>query len=54
MLAISKNFLYPGHNHLLTTATNDHSLAGSQVIIKVSSHQYQRLANGYDLEIGHF
>ena len=30
------------------------SLADTQVIIKVSGHQYQWLAGGYDLEIGHF
>ena len=26
MLAISKNVLFPGHNHLLTTGTDDPSL----------------------------
>ena len=30
--AISKNVLFPGHNHLLTTSTVDPSLAGAQVI----------------------
>ena len=46
MLATSKSTVFPGHNHLLTAGT------GAQVIIKVTGHQYQRLA-GYDLEIGH-
>ena len=64
MLATSKNVLFQGHNHLLTTGTDDPTLwlspeknnkwAGAQVIIKVSGHQYQWLADGYDLEIGHF
>ena len=53
MLTTSKNVLFPGYNHLLTTGTDDPSLAGSRVIIKVKSHQYQWLAGGYDLEIGH-
>ena len=53
-LATSKNVLYPGQNHLLTTGTDDPSLAGTQVIIKVSGHQHQWLAGGYDLGIGHF
>ena len=54
MLATSKNVLFPGHNHLLTTGTDDPSLAGSWTIIQVSGHQHQWLAGGYDLEIGHF
>ena len=54
MLAISKNALFPGHNHLLTTGTDDPSLAGARTIIKVSGHQYWWLAGGYDLEIGQF
>ena len=29
MLATSKNVLFPGHNHLLTTGTDDPSLAGA-------------------------
>ena len=29
-------------------------LAGARAIIKVSGHQYQWLAGGYDMEIGHF
>ena len=54
MLATSKNVLFQGHNHLLTTGTDDPSLTGTRVIIKVSGHQYQWLAGGYDLEIAHF
>ena len=54
MLATSKNVLFPGHNHLLTTSTDDPSLDGAQVIIRVLGHQYRLLAGGYDLEIGHF
>ena len=56
MLATSKHVLCPGHNHLLTTGrpTGDPSLTGAQVIIKVSGHQHQWLAGGYDMEIGHF
>ena len=54
MLAISKNVLFPGHNHLLTAGTDDPSLAGAQAIFKVSDHQYWWLAGGYDLEIGYF
>ena len=54
MLATSKNVQCPGHNHLLTTGTDDPSLIGAQAIIKVPGHQYQWLASGYDLEIGHF
>ena len=54
MLATSKNVLFPDHNHLLTTATDDHSLAGTRVIIKVSGHHYRWLAGGYDPKIRHF
>ena len=54
MLATSKNVLFPSQNHLLTTGTNDPSLAGAQAIIKVSGFQHQWLAGGYDLDIGHF
>ena len=53
MLATSKNVLFPGHNHLLTTGTDVSSLAGARVIIEVLSHQYWWLAGGYDLEIGY-
>ena len=54
MQASSKNVLFPGHNHLLTTGTDDLTLAGVRAIIKVNGHQYQWLAGGEDLEIGHF
>ena len=59
MLATSKNVLFPGHNHLLTTITDDNFpffiiLAGAQAIIKVLGHQYRWSAGDYDLEIGHF
>ena len=55
MLITSKNILFPGHNHLLTTDTDDPSYVGTWAIIKVLGHQYQWLyiAGGYDLEIGH-
>ena len=52
MLATSKNVLFPGHNHLLTTGTDDSTLiiarSPVRVIIKVKGHQYQWLAGGYD------
>ena len=51
MLATSKDILFPGHNHLLTTYTDNPSLTGPRVIIKGSGHQYQWLADGYDLDI---
>ena len=54
MLSTSKNVLSPCHNHLLTTGTDEPSLADAQVIIKMSGCQYQWLAGGYNLEIGHF
>ena len=54
MLDTSKNVLFPGHNHLLTTGADDPILAGAWVIIKVSGHQYQWLAGGYDLKIRTF
>ena len=54
MLATSKNVLFPGHNHLLTTGADDPSLVGTRAIIKVKGHQYRWLAGGYDLEMGHF
>ena len=47
MLATSKGVLFPGHNHLLTTSTDD--LAGARVIIKILGHQYRLLAGGYDI-----
>ena len=52
MLATSKNVLFQGHNHLLTTLII--TLAGNRVIIKVSGHQYQWLVGGYNLEIERF
>ena len=52
MLSTSKNVLFPGHNHLLTTGADDaYTLI---TIMEVSGHQHQWLAGGYDLEIGHF
>ena len=54
MLATSKNVPFPGHNHLLTTGTDDPSLSGTRAITEVSGHQYQWLTGGYVLEIGHF
>ena len=41
MLATSKNILFPGHNHLLTTGANDPTLiiTLARVIIKASGHQ---------------
>ena len=50
MLATSKNVLFPGHNHLLTTGTDDPTL----VVAWAKGHQYQWSVGGYDLEIGHF
>ena len=41
MPATSENVLFPGHNHLLTTSTDDPSVAGAHVIIKVLGHQYR-------------
>ena len=54
MLATSKNVLFPGHKHLLTTGTDDHSLAGAREIVIVSCHRYQWFTGGYDLEVGNF
>ena len=45
-LATSKNVLFPGHNHLLTTSADDRSLAGTWAIIKVLGHQHQWLSPG--------
>ena len=36
MLDTSKNVLFPGHNHLLTTSTDDPTLARAQ-FLKVAS-----------------
>ena len=54
MISTSKNLLFPGHNHLLTTGVDDPSLATAQAIIQVLGHQHRWLADGYDLEILHF
>ena len=54
MLVTSKNVLFPGYSHLLTTGTDDPLLGGAWAIIKVWGHQYRWLAGDYDLEIGHF
>ena len=53
MLAASKNALFPGHKHLLSTGADDPPLADPWAIIKVSGHQHRWLADVYDLEIGH-
>ena len=45
MLAMSKNVLFLGHNHLLTTGADDPILT--------SAPECRWLAGGYDLEIGH-
>ena len=39
---------------LHTLQKSHYPFAGARAIIKVSSHQCQWLAGGYDLEIGHF
>ena len=61
MQATSKNVVFPGHNHLLyiyiTAGTDGPSLIYQPRSCsgdKVSGHQCQWLAGGYDLEIGHF
>ena len=51
MLVTSRNVLLPGNNYLLTTSTDDPSLAGTRAIIKMSGHQHWWLAGGYNLEI---
>ena len=55
MLATPKNVLFLGHNHLLTTSTDDRTLiiAGAWAIIKVKGHQNWWLETGYNLEIRH-
>ena len=50
MLATPKNVLFPGHNYLLTTVTDDPSLVSTRAIIKVLGYQYWWLAGGYDLK----
>ena len=52
MLATSENVLFLHHNNLLTTLFI--TLTGAWIIIKVSCHQYQWFAGGYDREIGCF
>ena len=47
MLGTSKNALFPGHNHLLTTGADD-------LTLQLSPKCQRGLAGGYDLEIGHF
>ena len=57
MLPTSKNVLFLGPNHLLTTGADDPSVqlsAGAHAILNVLSHQHRWLACGYDLEIEHF
>ena len=54
MLATSKIVLFPGHNRLLTTGTDDLTLYLSSESQRVKGHQYRWLAGGYGLEIGHF
>ena len=46
MLSSSNNVLFPGHNHLPTTSTDDPSLTATQAIIKVSGRQYWWLRPG--------
>ena len=46
MLATAK-MLFPGHNHLLITSTDDPSLTGARAIIKVKGHQHLWLAGGH-------
>ena len=50
MLATSKDVLFPGHSHLLTTGTDDPSLAGAQAIIKVSGHQHHQRQHSQPLK----
>ena len=54
MLATSKNVLFPGYNHVLTTSTDGPTLWLSLEHQQVKGHQYWWLAGSYDLEIGHF
>ena len=44
MLATSKNVLFPGHNYLLTTNTDDPTLWLSPEHQRVKGHQYRQLA----------
>ena len=55
MLATSKNVLFPGHNHLLTTCTDNPTLWSlPERQGEVKGLQYRWLAGGYALEIGLF
>ena len=54
MLATSKNVLFPGHNHLLTTGTDDSTLWFLPEPQQAKGHQNRWLGGGYDLEIEHF
>ena len=54
MLSTSTNVLFPGHNHLLTSGTDDPTLWLSPERQQVKGQQHRWLAGGYDLEIGHF
>ena len=55
MLATSKNVLFPGHNHLLTTGADDPSIWLSPERQWVMGHQkHQWLGGGYDPDKGHF
>ena len=51
MLATSKNVLLAGHNHLLTTITDDPSLVFLLRNNQSVSHQHWWLAGSYDLKI---
>ena len=54
MLATCKNVLFPGHNHLLTTCSDDLILwLSPDHRREVKGHQYRWLEDDYDLEIGH-
>ena len=54
MLTTSKNVLFPGHNHLLTIGADDPTYWLLPEHQRVKGHQYQWLADGYDLEIDQF
>ena len=56
MPPISKNVLFAGHSHILSTGSDDPTLWSSIQVpaSEGSSVGYQWLASGYDLEIGHF
>ena len=57
MLATSKNVLFPGHSHLITTGIYDPTFSlstGTLVINKMLGYQYWWSAGGYDLEKGRF